>query len=64
MQITQNGLTQARVEVVVEHLYDAAEVLELLKLLSVRADGHQYRANTVAQNSVRESWCVVRVLDL
>ena len=64
MQIAQNGLAQTRVEVVVEHLDDAAQVLELLKLLSVRADGHQYGANTVAQNSVRESGCVVRVLDL
>ena len=63
MQIAQDSLAQARVEIVVQNFYYTAKMLELLELLSVGADRHQDRTDAIAKNPVRERWCMIWILD-
>ena len=47
-----------------QHFNNPSKVLELLVLLSCWRDRDQDGPDTVAKNSVRERWCVVRILDV
>ena len=62
-EVAQDCIAQSLRKVVVQDLYDAAQVLELLNLLASWRDRNEYWPHTVSQYAIWEGRCLMRILN-
>ena len=62
-EVAQDCIAQALREIVVQDLYNAAQVLELLNLLTSRSDRNEYWSHTVSQYAIGKGRCLMRILN-